>query len=341
MGVDRYILLGVVAWLALGVIALVAAGFFWRRIERRFPEWMGGTAIAFARAGAAFSAIQSRAASGPGAAWGEVQKAAIASWLTWELTGIVAGWKLNRGKRRDAGRIAVLEDRQEASRRAVADLEAEGLFRTRLLDALRFALLDKSERIRTQLGATAAAGRAPIHRARAALDPDLQSYVILKQMGFLLQGLLPHTLEALDQNFRVGLYVARDGFLGPTVSADLLSRRPARFLSFERHRDRFAVDNVIDPSCAVECLATGTLVIVPDGALRSGFYMHEAQRRYLKSLIAYPIIPYGAEDGVAVIVVDTNIAGHFREKDRAVLRDFMRDFAARLVLERYLDQILR
>lgn len=311
----------VIAWLTLGASALVLVLGFWRWIERWFPDWLGGTAIAFARAIAALAAIFKVGDSS--GAWGRAQIGAIVSWFVWELTSLVGAYKINRRKKQLEG------------------AESEGLFRTRLLAAIRFTVVDKQERIRKLLEAQSPT-KPQIHRVREALDPEEQIYLTLKQMGAFLHESLPNTPEKSERTFRVGLYVSLNGSMQPAMSADLHKRRQAQFTSFERFPDRFRLDNHTDPSYVVQCIQQNRLLIVPDPALMTGFYFHDDQRRYLKSLMAYPIIPFGTDDvqGCAAIVIDTDVAGFFKEDGREALELFAREFAARLNLETFFLELL-
>ena len=72
-------------------------------------------------------------------------------------------------------------------------------------------------------------------------------------------------------------------------------------------------------------------------------FFREAQKQYLKSMIAYPILHFREPDGTisqAAVVIDTNVAGHFKEEDRGVIEFFMDEFAARLNLEALLVGLL-
>ncbi len=328
-------------WALAGLASLVAVTAFWRSVGHRLPDSAGGIAIALARAAAAFSAIQTRAAT-PAHGWDFTQRLAILSWLLWETTGIWAARMARRQKGADEASLLALVEQVHELKRDVGNVEQFSLFRARLLASLRFSVLDKRARVENALIDAPAGGRASLSRVREGLAPDSQAYLLLMQMGAFLRELLPNTPRSVSQNFRIGLYVNQDGILWPVFSADILKRTRASFRSFRDHPNRFRLDNLTDPCYAVRCLQRRELLVVPDCAAVPGFYLHETQHLYLKSLIAAPIIPYALEDSgeVAAVVIDTNVADHFLEDDRESWQAMIEEFSARLNLESVFQKLL-
>lgn len=75
-----------------------------------------------------------------------------------------------------------------------------------------------------------------------------------------------------------------------------------------------------EPSHAVRCILEHKLLIVPDCAAEPDFrFYNEAQRGYLRSLIAFPINALDLNAAKLVrgaLVVDTTEADFFREEER-------------------------
>ncbi len=333
MSWDRVILALIALSGALGFVFLTCGIFFWRWIGRLYSDRFGGLAIALARAVTAFAAImKSRNGSGT-ETWGWAQTAAIVSWLVWELAGGLLGWRSDRQKEGNVHKIESLEIQLAALRQRVSDAESDGFFYIRLLTAIRFTVLDRTDRIRSVLRGSIPQ-KASSTRTKEAFNPEQHLYLTLQQMGAFLRERLPAVPESLKQNFRVGLYVADPGGqMQPWLSVDILNRRPVRFTSFVQFPERFRLDNRLNPCYAVKCIQERRLLILPDADQAADFYFHEDQRLYLKSLIAYPILHLGSGERAAAIVIDTNVAGYFQEADRVALDIFAEEFAVRLNLE--------
>ena len=79
------------------------------------------------------------------------------------------------------------------------------------------------------------------------------------------------------------------------------------------------------------------MLIVPDCANHPGFqFFHARQPNYLKSLVAYPLFdfsPDGAAPVRAALLIDTDVAGYFQEKDAEMIGICLNEFAVRIALE--------
>lgn len=339
MGIERIGLGAVVLLTLAGVLTSLAVLFAWDKVRRWPLARTSVTIIAIMRAVAALSAIWAASRS-PNQDRNSIRIACVACWLIWELAGILIGWRSDRQKKFDSDVIEGLEDRIEQLRAEAAEFRDQRHFLNRLIAAIRDTVLDKSRRIRDVLAARDETSRIGIALVRETLDPEEQAYLTLERMGAFLRESIAHLDRVNTQTFRIGLYVARDGTMKPALSWDVSRRRAANFSSSEKYPDRFALDST-DPSCVVRCVRDGTLLVVPDCVAVPGFHFDDKQRVYLKSLIAFPIMPYGRDDleFVAAIVIDTNEAGHFQEKDRELYRIYMEEFAVRLDLEYLFSQL--
>jgi len=124
--------------------------------------------------------------------------------------------------------------------------------------------------------------------------------------------------------------------MAPRLGFDLSNKEYDPFSSYEKHRDRFLLDNRTDPAHTVQCIQQRQTLIVSDTEQEGLAFFEAAQKNYLKSLIAHPISGLRGPSGVvgdAALVIDTNRAGYFNEADRELLELWLAEFSARLVLE--------
>jgi hypothetical protein len=140
-----------------------------------------------------------------------------------------------------------------------------------------------------------------------------------------------------NQNFRIGLYAEQNGLLLPLDAFDLNTRSHEPFSSYRKHADRFRLDNDVNPSHAVRCVREARLLIVPDCANHPMFqYFNDQQRNYLRSMVAYPLpdfCPDGINPVLAALLIDTDVAGFFQERDSQIMQIYLKEFAVRLALE--------
>ena len=110
--------------------------------------------------------------------------------------------------------------------------------------------------------------------------------------------------------------------------------------SFAANRLAFVLDEERKKSLTAQCVLQQATLIVEDTVAASErgefFFLHDGQRSYLRSIVAYHVGKVLALDKQLVemaLVVDTNLPGHFREQDRKSLEFFLREFACRIKLE--------
>lgn len=242
--------------------------------------------------------------------------------LFWEITALRADL------RREADRDAVTFDLTIAKETVFSGMK--------LIGALGQLVAYKRQRVLGTIRQIKQAGvpRARLSLFRSGLSPDLQTLLILQSLALFLRELLPRVVESDEQNFRIGLYMEDRGVMRPVKSWDHLKKDEQFLQSYNESVDHFRINCSDRPACAVRCLKEGLLIV---GFCESGLiYYHERQKNYLKSLIAYPIGDYLNQDGekvAASLVVDTNVAGHFKEEDRETIKSYMGQFALLLELE--------
>ena len=235
------------------------------------------------------------------------------------------------------------EDRERDAAGRMASLKETAVQIIRLLAALRDLLTQQQRRLRDFIEDDPTSRAKTINRLRSLLAPELQIDLILERVAQFLRERLPQGHDHTRQNLRVGLYRIESGSLGLVAGFDQLSRRRNPFSSHESHPERFRLDNDTDPAQVVQAIRRRSLIIVPDTAADPSFAIHEGQLSYLKSMVAYPIIPFGAgpsTEAIGVLAIDTNVAGHFREEDRDAIEHFLTEFAARLDCEVFLHHVL-
>jgi hypothetical protein len=339
-----------------GTCALLAVSVFWSRLSRHYQEAWAKIAIAFFRAVAALSALAAKSApSLPDKSilkqpWAATIGIAALGYLLWEIAGAVGDQRFKRLKDKTAEEHQdEIDELKETHAKAIANLnrgveeanqdrdDAElGAIRLNwVLTHLRGLANEKLQRVRLTV---AGGGRATIQLARQGLDPEEQVRVLLEGLASLFRYAAIHAdPNSFNQNFRVGLFAERDGHLEPLDAFDMATRNHDPFSSYRLHAERFRLDNNANPSHAVRCVREGKALIVEDCATAPGFeFFNDRQRKYLRSIIAYPLSGFCA-DGVnqvsAALLVDTDVPGFFREEDREILELLLREFATRIDLE--------
>ncbi|WP_422930162.1 hypothetical protein [Singulisphaera sp. PoT] len=213
----------------------------------------------------------------------------------------------------------------------------------RVASYLRTLVNEKFQRVRLVLQGSNAS-RGTIGEVRAALVPDVQIKAILESLVTFLRSEIGSP-EGHKHNFRVGLYVEKGGKLEPVEAFDLNTSRPDPFTSYRQHAERFDLGNTANPSYAVVCVQLGRMLIVEDCEHDPDFHhFTAAQINYLRSLVAYPMLNFcldGNTPARAVLMIDTNVTGHFKEDARDKLESLIEGFAARLSLEYAIKRLVR
>jgi hypothetical protein len=216
--------------------------------------------------------------------------------------------------------------------------------RTELLTVFRRSVAEKTNRLLRKLPNRRDNPSAAL--IRSALTPD-------DHLGDLLLSLAVYFSEQLPadrsetSNFRVGLYVARDGGIEPLRAVNLNNPSYDVFSSYRQHRESFRLNATERPSHAVNCINRRQTIIVEDcefAAAKGEFhFFNDNQRGYLRSMLAYYLDQVCCDDGTpvfAALIVDTDSAGFFRETDRDALEFCLREFGTRVKLELLLHSML-
>lgn len=218
-----------------------------------------------------------------------------------------------------------------------------GEFLVKLLSAIRFGVMRKVKRLRKETKRT---GRPGLARVRRALTPEPHLEDLLESLAGFLVAQVPD-YDGGDPNFRVGVYVNRDGHMVPVHAVSWNDPGFNPFTSFEAHGVAFRLDTEEAPSHVVRCIRIKAPIVVPDclSASQEGsfFYFSDGQRTYLRSLTMHYLGKVCDRIGTmteAVLAIDTNVAGFFREDRREFLEYCLREFTVRLRLELLLLALL-
>ena len=312
--------------------------FFWKWIHPFYREFVAKLGVAFFRFVAAASAVGSKFAVVEVEAplwqqpWLPTLVIAAIGFFLWEVIGVVGDHKFKIAKERSAKDYL---DQIETLEQDKRDAEEQYRRIRNLLSYFRIHVNQKRQRIRRILMDSTNLHKS-VPQSRQALSPSEQINFLLEQLASLLH-LSSGSNGMSRQNFRVGLYVEESGYLVPIAAFDLNSRKHDPFSSYRHHRDRFCLDNDTNPSHAVRCVRDAQMLIVPECGNHPIFqHFNPQQRQYLQSLVAYPLFdfnPDGTTPVRAALLIDTDLAGHFREEDSGSLKLCLDEFAARLALE--------
>ncbi len=328
-----------IAVAVLGLVVLVFVWLLWARIARLYREFWAKFAVAFFRFIAAASAVASKSATVPTGTplseqpWVTTTLIAVSGYLLWEFAGAIGDHKYKAAKDRAKSEYeqeieTLTQDREDAVRQSI--------WLRRVMSHLRILANEKLQRVKRTVQQSTAA-RGSLSETRNALAPSEQIKVILENLASLLHIEVASSRGNYEQNFRVGLYAELNGVLTPIDAFDLKTRSHDPFISFERHCDRFRLDNTTNPSHAVRCVLEGRMLIVPDCANHPIFqFFHDQQKNYLRSLVAFPLPDFSPDGGVrvrAALLLDTDVAGYFQEKDAESIRIYLEEFAVRLAIE--------
>ncbi len=258
---------------------------------------------------------------------------AATGYFLWDIAGPYGDHRHKQAKER-----TVADHRREidALTQDRDDAEFQVIRLGRLMTHLREVVSEKVQRIRRVVGERSDA-RVSIQQVRDALGPEEHVAILLESLAGLLRMDAAAEGGRYDQNFRIGLYVEESGLLRPRAAFDLATKSHKPFSSHDRYLSRFRLDNSEKPSHAVRCILDGRLIIVEDCASEVGFeFFEEKQKQYLRSLIACPLTNF-CPDGIsrvrAALLIDTNVAGFFREDDREMIEKLVTEFVVRVDLE--------
>lgn len=216
--------------------------------------------------------------------------------------------------------------------------------RTELLTVFRQAVNDKVRRLLQAVSRRRDQPSAAL--VRSALNPE-------PHLDELLQGLAVYFAEQVPdehgptRNFRVGLYVGRDGVMTPLRAVNLNNPSYDVFSSYRAHQPAFRLDVAANASHCVTCVRRRETIIVEDcivaAKARNFSFFNDNQRSYLRSMVTYYLDQVCGPDGtmtVAALIVDTDAPGFFRESERDSLDFCLREFGSRIKLELLLHALL-
>jgi hypothetical protein len=276
--------------------------------------------------------------------WGTYRVAAEDKGEWWQVvaSALVAGfcWKVLQVTADLRNRSATKNLKAEADR-AERELDRQ----TRLLTVLGEAVAEKITRVNRSLDDLGMKQRT-IAAAREALTPQPHLESLLNTLAALLQE-QARSAGVANPIFRVGVYVACGGVMRPLHGIDTHHPGYNPFTSFNLHSQSFQVGGDGPRAHAVLCVRQRVLLIVEDCEAEASagrfIFFNEGQRSYLRSLVAYYLGQVRGEDGTlneGALVIDTPIAGFFRESERDALTFRLGEAARRITLELALVALL-
>ena len=278
----------------LGVVVLCLVTFRWGFIGRVYSSTWSKPVLSLAKVFPTALAVYARRAATPEAVLADLAVyVGLANLILWESVDALAGHKKGADRKRD--------DDSRREREDEADLwRNQAQVRTQLISYLGQLVSHKKQRLLPIVKRLARGdfSRARPEAYRRALAPGDQTLQILQLLVLLLRDLPPRAEPGEAQNFRVGLYVETKGVMTPVESWDHMKKERQFFTSYRLAPQKFEVDCRDNPACAVRCIQSGTLVIVPD-CERDLPAIHDRQRKYLRSLVAFPILGYAGDGAVA------------------------------------------
>jgi hypothetical protein len=313
-----------VALAGIALAGLAAVACYWSRVGRLVSDIpvkvVAGAIKLFAGYVSLRGAFEAGAQKDD---WWNACVAGIVCIAVWEILEKVIDSRIKATEKLDKGELDRAKRQSE--------------LRTVLLTLFRRAVAVKTRRVRRQ--AQARGSQLRVAHVHNALTPQPHLDEILEALAVFFHQQLPPDLGQ-QHNFRVGVYMNRDGVMTPVHAVSLNNPGYNPFSSYQANRDRFRLDTTESPAHVVRCVQEQTLIIVEDCAAAEAqgrfAYFSSAQRTYLRSMAAYYLGEVCNQSGtmtLAALVVDTEATGFFREPDRATLGFVFREFGARIRLE--------
>lgn len=311
--------------LVIGAGLLVTLLLGWEPMIGLYSSWWAKIGLVGARACSAGIGAKALTSKIPDDLMTWCALAAIGAYAVWELCGI-------RGDH-------IKSKDQDNKLHDIVKLNKDILLRNSLLTALTEMVSHKKQRVCAALRQWA--GKTPnqidrVGSMRDGLDAKGHIQLILQQLAAFLERRMPSDQDTSKQNFRIGFYVQCGDAMEQMDSFDLRRKSRMFLKSYRIAASHYSLQCTKDPSCVVRCVREQKLLVVSDCEKELVQFFHDDQRIYLKSLFAYPIIGFGDHDGptvAACVVVDTNVAGFFKEEDRDEIETYIEQFAVRLDLE--------
>jgi hypothetical protein len=308
----------------VGLLALLATFIYWRSVGKYVGEATGKVAVEIVQGLALLATLGTGfAATDKRDIWFRPAVAAGACVVIWKVLQVVL----------DARRKAVeanLKTEAEGYRRQAATY-------ARLIGVLCASVQRKVSRLRKAVKRRS--GAPPrIEHVRSALTPHPHLEDLLDAVGSFFCDQLPES-ESRVRGFRVGVYIAQNGVMVPVHGVHTRDPGNNPFTSAATHPERFRLD-AAQPAHVVRAAEQRGMIVVEDceSAADAGQFVFftEAQRGYLKSIVSYPLgmIQVDATTMTpAVLVIDTDAPGFFKDSERESLRYFLHEFGVRIRLE--------
>jgi hypothetical protein len=320
-------------FLALVLLAgavLIGIAVYWRSVGRIVSDWWLKVVAKLVQLPVLVVSGYATYAAAKRDEWFPVAVTGVCCIAFWELASLLIDSRVKKAEKEDKKTLAV------------AELECER--RTELLSVFRAGVAEKARRLMKAIPKRKAnSGQAFYAKA---FQPDQRLEDLLQSLAVYFAAQLSDELVAI-RNFRVGLYVLRDGSMTPINGINLRNPSYNVFTSFEKHPAAFRLDASDGRAHLVTCVRERRLILVEDciAAESAGTFVffNPDQRGYLLSMVAYYLAEVCLPDGTmseAALVIDTNAAGFFRESERDWLEFCLHEFGTRVKLELLIQALL-
>lgn len=308
----------------MAAIGILVTFFFWRSIGRFVPDpWSKLAVEAIQIVSGATSIAAAFAVAGQKGVWFRPLVAGSVCLGAFKLLQVLLD---NRVKAADT-----------KSRAEAAEYKRQAEDYLRLLGVLLECVRRKVERvtrvIQERLGAT-----PTVTHARDALTPRPHLDEILNGVAAYFCGWLPPE-ESRVAAFRVGVYVGQGGVMVPVNGVHSRQRGYKPFSSFRAHRKHFELTSE-EPAHVVQAVRKKGMLVVEHcetAAAKGDFNFFSAdQPAYLRSMVSFYLGEVCGENAMmvpAALVIDTDVAGFFKEAEWNSLRYCLGEFGPRVKLE--------
>lgn len=316
---------------SIGLLCLILIASSWRSVGRFVNDtWSKITAECVQGLSGVISLASAFAAAAEKPGWFAPAAAGTFSLVIWKLVQIIVDNRVKAGEKK--------------YKSALERVEQQLILRTNLIVFLRRPIRHKLKLLRSTIRERT---KVPgISHVRKALISKPHLEVLLETLGVFLQQQLEHP-DGSPNNFRLGVFVEQEGVMTPAHWLNLMDPDHLASESFAIHREHFRINGSANPAHLLQCLIKKRMIIAEDckamaerGAF---FYFNDAQRAYLMSMVVYYLGNVYAEFGTikqAVLVIDTDVPGFFRESERASLEFCLGEYCSRIKLEMSFQALL-
>ena len=191
-------------------------------------------------------------------------------------------------------------------------------------------------------------GTSPqISQVRTALTPEPHLEDLLDVVCQFYRGQLSES-DKLVKNFRVGVYVSKNGYMTPVQAVECLNSGSSPFTAPQNHIERFHLDSG-NPSVVVRAVKEKKMIVVENceesEKLETFAFFTDHQRGYLKSIVCFYMGGVYLDDrdiSSAVLCMDTNVSNFFKESEAEsdLLQYCLHEFSTRIKLELMLQTLI-